>query len=285
MKTYLINSGTFDSTAATTTSSSSPISSPISSTSPKDISVMTWNVLTEEYFPENVKVDHPLRRNLQMSVIRNVSPDIILLQETDDIFMRDLLLHPVSKEYTIVQTDSINPYGQISMVKKCHPFTWFSHSFSSKKSHKKIVTTKVNGINIVNCHLTAGGGENFNQRKRQLEAVSKLFNGEKCIVAGDTNMWNGETHPENWLDLCPKRWLTVATHSAKNNNLTIGVKDESRFDRFYSNFPISVTDFTVIEKVIGSDHYPCIVTVHFEEKADEKDNNEEEKGVSMTREL
>lgn len=225
----------------------------------ENIRIVTWNVLTEEYYPEGMEVDHMKRRKIQMDYLESLNSDIIMLQEVDDLFLHDLKNHSLSITHRITQTDAVNPYGQLTLVKTCHNFVWFSHSFGSKKSHKKIVTIFLHGIYFVNCHLTAGGGENVNQRKKQLEAIAEKFSKGKCIVVGDTNMWNGELHPLEWVDLCPKKWWDVPTHSAKNNTLTIDVFDESRFDRYYSNFPVMVNMFHVDQKEIGSDHYCCIL--------------------------
>lgn len=240
----------------------------------RNLKLITWNV----WFSDKFQVD---RIKAIIQEIHSNSPDVACLQEITMPIL-DLISKFVDKsKYTLwFDAYSVNPYGQIFIVRKNIPVTAFgSHAFPDTRMNRRIYYLTLAGqTTILNVHLESefSGDPNSNKAKQLdylLRFAKQHFGNHNIFIAGDFNLapqddtWSKQTIDTNgFLDISPKNVGYTFDYTINTN---ISRPYQSNLDRILSNIPVvqvyhllGKTAISPSINVFPSDHFGIFMNLH-----------------------
>lgn len=213
--------------------------------------VLSWNILAEEWGEYKLGVKREKRILNIINILKDFSPDIIMLQEV------------MKTEYSILKKIFSGDYV-ISRLEKSYweGLTGESGLVTMKKR------TLIKNIKVVNVHLD---DVSENKRIKQLKDIlSDNIKYKKIIIGGD---FNENIINEKFYDILYKNNFlsSFKKEDYENENMTFVYKEKLLIDNiFYKGFENA--NSLIIDKKcrnnykcqlrkIGSDHYPVITEI------------------------
>lgn len=171
---------------------------------PRSISILTFNCLMDHYEKQITNIK--FRMDHIVSLLVNLQPDIICLQEITNDMKEKILKNKVIREKYYVTSNTSKIYCVITLTKYL-PQSVNLISFAGNEIKKYLDTVFKCGdsyINIVNLHLTSNC-QSYSDSKQQVQ-LSQLFNSalnEKVIICGDFNT-EAEIEEPGFYDAWPQ---------------------------------------------------------------------------------
>jgi len=203
--------------------------------------ILSWNVLM---FLKKQAGDVITRTEIICQKIRQINPDVVLLQEASEYFLTEL-----EDMCGFIRRVSVQAHAGL-----CAILTKPDIDGNVRIWPKYAVGIQIGSLEVVNCHL-APCKENRAIRQQQIQEIS----GSDVLIMGDTNMRSDES--VELRDIAIETGHTGPTwfHSYFEGTLT-GIKE--RFDRAYTNTGIDIEEFRVLKECSGmSDHLPIYLLI------------------------
>ena len=250
------------------------------------LSIGSWNV----WFHEASSTE---RFPNILNHIKNLSPDVMLLQEVTPTFIDQFNTSDLSKNYHLIATPNAKrAYGLAYLSKKPFEFTDIVQ-LSSKYNRTVFFSLHISASNkayvFVNVHLESGQSENI-ARGKQIDNIHSHYLPEfirkvntsypnitivGSVWGGDFNIDGHESHEtlnKNWIDAAVYKNNDKVTYDVINNPLArktaAWLEGSSRLDRFYLNIesPLTFVQYNVINDFKGqghapSDHLPILIQI------------------------
>jgi len=222
--------------------------------------VMSWNLCYQPYFEGTI--NWGTRLDIILHKIKEINPDILLLQEVDLKNVPDFqpltnyqcVSHVVCKKRT-------NPMGNAILFRK--EFVLLNLTLKTRAVHVKL-QIKDQVLHVCNVHLSAGLYRNEWTRLQEIQSCLKVIGSEHNVIVGGD--FNDDFH--NPLGL---HFLLCQFQSLKEKQPTCLTGERyMRFDHLlhhfdYQELPLPI-DMTIPNLIIPSDHLPLIHVIRFETK-------------------
>jgi endonuclease/exonuclease/phosphatase family metal-dependent hydrolase len=218
----------------------------------KMLSILTWNIWNDP---------SPNRYPIIINIIRQLSPDVVCLQEITSDFLE--YMEKNLQEYTITKPPSMfdKSYYNIGILTKLSPTSSNYVRFQSTNMGRGILLIELDKVCIATVHLESS--EMFtNTRIKQLRECFHILNAHpNCILVGDFNFGDGA--PENseiqsgYMDIWNELHSVEDGHTMPSN----GYYPSNRIDRMVVKKsllqPQSICKVGTqpVNGLIPSDHY------------------------------
>ena len=254
-------------------------------TAMSDIRVMSANILADRWAKASGKnTPVPQRAEIFAAVLATYKPDMIGLQESDEIWGScfPYYLDILEKQYDTKYTWEYSTYGNVpcftSILYRSDKYTLvdkgfkaYSYNANKEKSYKLRVITWVvlkDSANktyaLMNTHLSGTSAENqiqITETNEVLNSIKSKFNGVHVFYTGDFNFHvnNGFTDFRNQVDLTDGREGARSAGTLVNDVLGITTTSKVPADHVFYNNSVDITRYEIINTNTTyeiSDHLP-----------------------------